>query len=195
MALFEYSCPRCCRPSQLDPQGSCVNLLNDKTVCGYEFPLKKYGIANRKVRGKVLKHTTPPTGHVVADYSWTDSASNYALYQLETAKNGSVNLDPNNGFLFLFHAPKGPVKIAKVCYADAYTIAAASGCVIPLNSQLQNMHSHFNNYLSSFIEVAKGPDIVIQHPNVSNSTEYRVFRANQLLFSYDSQANVWQSHT
>lgn len=191
MALFEYCCPGCNRVTLLAPDGACQNVLGNGQTCGYMFPLKS-GAGNSKVRGKARKHTTAPPSGYTGDYSWVDESGSYPLYQLEAARSDSVHLDPADGYLFLFNAPSGQDPIAKVMYATGIDVQAASGIVLPLNSQLQNMHVHFDNYRSHFIPVADGTGLIIQQPNPAHPTEFHVISGTTVIFEYDYVANTYR---
>jgi hypothetical protein len=141
MPIFEYRCPRCNRTTHLDPLGACTNILNDGTTCSYRFPLQS-GDANSMVSKKMEKHTNPPAGVVDSDYSWVENSGKYPVYQLDVAKSGSVHLDVERNYLFLWRAPEGPTSIAKLLYAQDCQVQGVSGVVMPLNSKLQNTHIH-----------------------------------------------------
>ncbi len=185
MPLFEYRCPNCGQTSLLDPVGSCTNTFNNGTVCGYQFPLQS-GCANSKVTKKMEKHTTLQTGVVDSDYSWVDDTGQYPVYQLDVAKYGSVHLDTERNYLFLWRAPKGPTSIAKLIYAQDCHVLDVSGVVMPLNSKLQNTHIHFNNYENHFVEIApESEDIVIQEPSPTHPDEYWVLSGAKPIFSWN----------
>lgn len=185
MPLFEYRCPNCGQISLLDPVGSCTNTFNDRTVCGYRFPLQS-GNANSKVTKKMEKHTTPQTGVLNSDYSWVDDTGKYPVYQLDVAKSGSVHLDTERNYLFLWKAPEGATSIGKLIYAQDCHFKAVSGVVMPLNSKLQNTHIHFNNYENHFVEIApESNEIVIQEPSLSHPDEYWVLSGAKPIFSWN----------
>lgn len=186
MPIFEYKCPNCRKLTLLDPTGACQNQLSDGRACGYTFPLN-FGSGNSYVRRKwKKKHTCPPTGIYPKDYSWVNDTGSYPFYQLEAARFGSVNLDPENNYLFLYHTPSGNNCFAKVQYASGLDVGMASGVVLPLNSKLQNMHHHFSNYKDCFISVINGTGLTITEPNGSHPDEYRIKSGDSIVYSYNS---------
>ena len=191
MALFEYRCPGCNSITLLDSDGACQNVFSDGRRCSSVFPLK-FGSGNSKVRNKIGKHTTPPPSGYGGDYSWVDDSGAYPVYQLDAARSESVHLDPADGYLFLFCAPSGAAPIAKVMYATGADVQSASGVVLPLNSQLQNMHVHFDNYRPHFIPVAEGTGLTIQQPNAAHPTEYHVISGSKVIFEYDFVSNTFK---
>ena len=191
MPIFEYRCSSCGRETILDPDGACQNRLNNGQICGCTFPLR-YGRGNSKVREKMNKHSNPPPTGYSGDYSWVDDSGVYPIYQIEAARHGSINLDPKYHYLFLFCAPSGETPIAKVLYGTGSDVQYASGIVMPLNSQLQNMHIHFDNYQQRFVRVADGTDLAIQQPNSAHPNEYHILSGNQIMFKYDFANNSWE---
>jgi len=130
------------------------------------------------VSKKVNKHTNLPAGVMDSDYSWVEDSGKYLVYQLDVAKLGSVHLDTERNYLFLWRAPEGPTSIAKLLYAQDCQVQGVSGVVMPLNSKLQNMHIHFNNYEDHFVQIAPESDeIVIQEPSPAHPNEYWVLSA------------------
>lgn len=185
MPIFEYRCPKCGRTTHLDPLGSCTNTINDGTTCGYRFPLQS-GDANSKVTKKLEKHTNPPSGVSDSDCSWVEDSAQYPIYQLDVAKYGSVHLDSERNYLFLWKAPEGPTPIAKLLYAKDCEVRGVSGVVMPLNSKLQNTHIHFNNYEEHFVQIAPESDaIVIQEPSPAHPNEYWVLSGAKPIFSWN----------
>lgn len=185
MPIFEYRCPRCNRTTLLDPSGACTNKLNDGSTCGFQFPLQA-GKANSMVSKKMQKHTNPPTGVVDSEYSWVDDGGKYPVYQLDVAKSGSVHLDTERNYLFLWKAPNGSTPIAKLLYAQNCQVKGVSGVVMPLNSKLQNTHIHFNNYEEHFVQIAPESDeIVIQEPSPAHPNEYWVLSGAKPIFSWN----------
>jgi hypothetical protein len=185
MPLFEYKCPSCGKTTLLDPLGECANILKSGQKCGFRFPLVA-GSGNSKVREKMDKHTTPQSGLMDSDYSWVDDKASYPLYQIDTAKSGSLHLDQKMNYLFLWQTPVGENHFAKIIYANDCLVSEVSGVVLPLNSKLQNMHIHFSNYESHFVEIAPQSDqIIIQEPNAVHPSEYWVLSAQQPIFSWN----------
>jgi hypothetical protein len=177
MALFNYSCPKCGRFSLIDPQGSCQTILKNGSTCGYQLPFT-YDLGNRKYREKVDKHTGPPPPSLpsekIGTWSWVDKKENYSLYHEHTLVSGSVNLDPQNNYLFLWHTPSGSNAIAHVMYGDAGTVISASGVVSPLNSRIQNFHSHFSNWDQNWTPIAAGQNLIIEEPRPEHPDIYTV---------------------
>jgi hypothetical protein len=118
-----------------------------------------------------------------------DDSGVYPIYQLEAARSESVHLNPEEGYLFLFSAPSGANPIAKVMYATGTDVQSASGIVLPLNSQLQNMHIHFDNYRPCFVPVAEGTGLTIQQPNSAHPTEFHVISGSEVIFEYARRHN------
>ncbi len=135
MPIFEYRCPNCGKTTHLNPSGACTNTFNDGAICGYRFPLQS-GDENSKVIKKMEKHTNPPTGFVDSDYSWVEGSGHYPVCQLDVAQSGSVHLDTERNYLFLWRAPAGPTSIAKVIYTRDCQVQRVSRVVMPLNSKL-----------------------------------------------------------
>jgi hypothetical protein len=185
MPLFEYKCPSCGKTTLLDPHGECTNVLTKGRNCGYRFPLVD-GRGNAKVREKMDKHTRPQSGLMDSDYSWVEDKASYPLYQIDTAKSGSLHLDQKMNYLFLWQTPVGPNHFAKIIYANDCSVSGVSGVVLPLNSKLQNMHIHFSNYEGHFVEIAQQSDeIIIQDPNAAHPSEYWVSSGHQPIFSWN----------
>lgn len=190
MPLFEYRCPYCGKSTLLDPLGECTNLLNSGQKCGYRFPLVD-GSGNSRVRQKLEKHTTPQSGLMKSDYSWVDDKAAYPLYQIDTAKSGSLHLDQKANYLFLWQTPVGENYFAKIIYANDCSVSGVSGVVLPLNSKLQNMHVHFSNYEDHFVQIApQADDIIVQEPNLAHPSEYWVLSGNQPIFSWNPNTQL-----
>ncbi len=180
MPLFSYRCPKCGRFSLIDPQGACQNKLGNGDTCGYHLAFK-YDVGNRVYRSKVEKHTSPPPPVAAGTWSWVDSKERYSLFHEMTLVSGSVNLDPDNNYLFLWHTPSGSGSIAHVMYADAGTITSCSGVVSPLNSKVQNIHSHFDNWNDAWTPIAAGQSLVIEEPRLEHPDTYTVTSDNETI--------------
>jgi hypothetical protein len=180
MPLFSYRCPKCGKFSLIDPQGACQNKLGDGNICGYQLAFK-YELGNHTYRSKVEKHTTTPPTLTAGTWSWVDSKEKYSLYHEMTLVSGSVNLDINNNYLFLWHTPSGSNSIAHVMYGDAGTLFSASGVVSPLNSKIQNIHSHFDNWDDNWTPIAAGQNLVIEEPRPEHPNIYTVSADKNLI--------------
>jgi hypothetical protein len=134
----------------------------------------------------MAKHTTPQSRLMDSDYSWVDNTASYPLYQIDTAKSGSLHLDQKMNYLFLWQTPEGPNHFAKIIYANDCSVRGVSGVVLPLNSRLQNMHIHFSNYEGHFVQIAPQSDeIIIQEPNAAHPSEYWILSGQQAIFSWN----------
>jgi hypothetical protein len=98
-----------------------------------------------------------------------------------TLKSGSLNLDPVKNYLFLWHTPSGSNAIAHVMYGDAGTTCSASGVVSPLNSRIQNIHSHFDNWDNNWMPIAAGHNLIIEEPRPEHPDKYTVSAGSQLI--------------
>lgn len=161
MALFHYRCPRCNEISFIDPEGYCHNILRDHSICGYRMPLR-YDLANNKLRTKIDKHTSPPPPINVGTWSWVENKDDYSLFHKFNLIYGTVNLNKQDNYLFLWQDLSGESPKAHVMYGDAGTVATASGVISPLNSSIQNIHSFFGNREDNWEEIAPGHNLVIE---------------------------------
>ena len=173
MPLFSYKCPKCHGFSLVDPFGKCLNVLRSGSICGYQMPFS-YDLANRKLRARWDKHSRPPNLPVNSDYSWVIGSEAYENDRVAICTHGSVSLNPNNGYLFLWHAPYGTSSIASVLYATAGTVTQANGIIMPLNSSIQNLHHHYGNWSDNWQVIGAGSDLVIEQPCNEHPHEYRV---------------------
>jgi hypothetical protein len=180
MALFSYKCPKCGQFSLTDPNGSCQNKFKDGNTCGYQLAFK-FELGNRPFRSKVEKHTTPPAAITAGTWSWVDSKEKYSLFHEMTLKRGSLNLDQANNHLFLWHTPSGSTAIAHVIYGEAGTTGSVSGVVSPLNSKLQNIHSHFDNWNDNWTQIAVGHNLIIEEPHPEHPDTYTVSSDKELI--------------
>jgi hypothetical protein len=190
MALFSYNCPKCGRRSLINPQGACQIQLKNGSTCGYQLPFT-YDLGNRKFQEKVDKHTGPPPASLpsekIGTWSWVDEKDKYSLYHEQTLVSGSVNLDLQNNYFFLWHTPSGSNAIAHVMYGDAGTVVSASGVVSPLNSKIQNFHSHFSNWDNDWTPIAAGQNLIIEEPSQQHPDIYTV--------SLDGYTKAWFNPT
>ena len=192
MPTFQYPCPNCSKPTTITPPGACSNMRGGHP-CGFTLPCQTGIPTTTSGREKYVKHTSPPIPGCNKVHSWTEDASNYVHFQRATAISGSVNFDPHpynhpdNPSLFLFSAPRGPSEIARIKYPGVPDVAA-SGCIMPLNSRLANIHHFYGNYSPHFIPIAEGENIIIQRPQ---SNFFKVMQNGELLFEFDSISKVW----
>lgn len=184
MSLFSYKCPRCGRVSLVDPRGKCVNRLNNGNVCGFEMALQ-YDNANYYFRGKLDKHTNKPPVEFSGTWSWVDGRESYERLHLESLTQGTVSLDPKHHYLFLWHKPASELASAWVMYADAGTVARASGIISALTTRLQDIHSYFGNWDQSWKVLASGHDLVIEAPNEHHQRTYVVYSGEKVVASYN----------
>jgi len=190
MALFEYRCPSCNQSTTLDPSGACTNLLKGGDHCGYTFPLR-FGVANSKVRGKKDKHTQErPAGKDDKDWSWVNDDQEYALYQECCALSGDVVFDSEGGYLCLCDSPHDGQDFAKVLYANECSVSGVGVTVLPLNSKLQNMHVHFDDWKEHFHKIADHSDEIVVREPQDGSTDYTVLSAGDVIFSWDPVSAV-----
>lgn len=191
MPILHYLCPSCGKFTNITPPETCCN-LRGSNPCSFALPCQTGIPTNRFWRDKIAKHTSAASPDCDKLQSWTESPSNYAPFQLTTFKSGSVHFDPcpdnhaANPYLFLFCAPQGPSEIARIKY-PGLPDAAASGCIMPLNSTLQKIHHFYDNYLPRFIPIAEGQDIIIQRED----DLFKVVQNGELKFKFDSTNKVW----
>lgn len=183
MALFRYTCPKCRQPSLIDPDGYCQTKLRNGSVCGYGLPIS-YNLGNHKFRSKVDKHTSTPPEGFSGTWSWVDNEEQYSLYHYEALKHGTVSLNLDDSYLFLWHTPLGEKTFSHVMYGDSGTVIEASGVVSPLNSKLQNIHSHFSNWEDKWVSIAAGHDLIIQEPAGVGGI-YTVHQSGETIASFD----------
>lgn len=173
MPLFSYKCPRCNQISLIDPFGQCINRLSNGSICGYQLPFS-YDLTNRNLRTKWQKHSAPPPVACNRDYSWVNSTEAYGYDRVAICTHGTVALNPNSDFLFLWHSPLESSTLASVQYATAGTVTSANGIIMPLNSKLQNLHHRYGNWFDAWKIVASGRDLIIEEPCNKHPHEYRV---------------------
>jgi hypothetical protein len=187
MALLQFLCPRCRNPVALDHSGRCSTVFKGGTQCEFSLPIR-YEDGNSKFRDKLEKHTTPPdsgdTGTFTGQYSWVDHSGTYPFCQQNVLDQGSLHLDQNSNYLFLWSTPGGSGPLANVYYGSAGTVGPASGVVMPLNSKPQNLHHFYDNYQPQFKHVADGPGLAIQTPDATHTT-FRVLKSGTLIYEYD----------
>ena len=184
MALVHCYCPRCNKPTLFGPTGGCVNLLGDGTTCGYGLPIR-YSTGNRHYRAKTIKHTKPPPDDFRGEWSWVSSVDQYEQFQQQTLEHGCVKLDPQNDYLFLWHAPSGASPIATLALSEDSAVTNASGTIMPLNSKPQNFHHFYDNMRPHFVDIASGPDLIIEKPSVEHPSEYWVKQGGNLIYTWN----------
>jgi len=190
MPLFQYKCPSCNQNSLIDPQGQCQARLKNGSICAYKLPFN-YRDGNRVFRKKMCKHTSAPPGSLFTGiWSWTSSSGAYEEHQEITEASGSVQLDPLNNYLFLWCTPSGDNTIAKVMYGDTGTVTNASGVIMPLNSQLSNLHHFYGNWMNHFQSIADGPGIILEQPNDLHPEEYHVLENGKLIYKYNPVTKI-----
>lgn len=188
MPLFSYKCPQCNRVTLIDPRGKCLNKLGNGEICGYQLPFS-YNLANRKLRTKWAKHSAPPEIAGERTYSWTDGYEAYGYDRQTICTQGTVTLDPERDFLFLWHIPYETATIASVQYATAGTVASANGIIMPLNTRLQNLHHYYGNLSTGWETIGAGHDLVIEEPCDKHPSEYWVRGPDGLEYRF----NPWVS--
>lgn len=189
MAFFSVDCPRCNRATIIGIDGRCTNLTNHGDVCGFELPIKYLG-GNSFFRRKFAKHTNPPPEGTTKDLSWVSHSGDYSSHQEFTLASGSVHLDPQNKYLFLWSTPSQDQPIARLFYGDSGTIGAASGVIMPLNSKIGNVHHFYGNYQPHFETIAQGTGLVIESPNALH-TDFRILDrpGGNPIYIYDPTTN------
>lgn len=174
MPLLRYRCPKCNGLFLVDPFGKCQNISRSGNICGYQMPFS-YDLANRKLRAKWDKHSRPPYLPAISNHSWVNGTEAYRNDRMAICTHGTVSLNPDNGYLFLWHAPYGTSSIASVLYATAGTVVQANGIIMPVNSNLQNLHHHYGNWIKSWEVIGAGSNLVIEQPCDEHPQEYCVY--------------------
>jgi len=188
--VFNYLCPKCGKLTLLMGAGACQNKFNSGAVCGYQLP-RELSDFNSHVRGKIEKHTIPPTGTLPNQSSKVsyNPSTGFYLENLDAARSGGdLYLDPANGYFCTYITPSGCTTIATLCSGNAANQFTISGYKLPLNSKLQNLHGHYDNLDAEMVYVAAPENVVIEEPSAAHPHEFRVLRNGNPIAAWNTQA-------
>ena len=185
--LYQLACPQCCRPTTLGIDGCCANALKDGGTCGYSFTWLDAATRNATQQKKEIKHSSPPaTIPPGDDVSWCPSVTDYRQLQKACALTGSLYFDPAWSYLFLWDTPSGASPFGTLLYAHDCTFTDVSGVKLPLNSNPNDLHVHFDNYRPHFIKIADyGPNLAIKFPSYDGGNEFKILSGGQPVFTWN----------
>ena len=179
--VFRGLCPGCGKDSRLSYGTACSNWLpRQNRTCGYRLPREMSDLYS-KMSEKVEKHTTRPTEEFRGVRSCSPDGELYLDCRVRASISGAIylNTDEGNGYFASFVTPSGAIQIADVFEGSPHNSTPASGFLMPINSNLHELHGRYCNFCPNWVYVCPAQGTVIEYKNEDHPNTFQIFRSGE----------------